>query len=272
MNDIVETSLLPLIGAVSTDVSRSGLTFSDTVSLIDGSGFPNPFTHASPNGVISFWLRLSALPSGGNHYTILSVQAVFGVVFYLRFAIDASGFWSATFTAADGTTTATFTQTSNAFPADGTYHHVIMNWDTQAGTIQTAIDRTLVTTSRVGSTGFDVGIQAFSNTQAWAIAGQYQGGNKLVGDLAELWFIIDQSLDLSVSSNLDKFETGGSSIDLGPTGAIPLGIDPFMFFSQRPQGYEAITFLADRTGKIGMSGSGPIPPATSPTVALGPYP
>ncbi len=236
----------------------------------------------SPTGMLSLWLRLSALPSAGTRYQLFC--AINGPSLRLiDISLDENGRVQATFTAFDGTTTATFSQTTGGVPADGTYHHLIFTYNTQVGTAQVVIDRSLVTVTKTGSSGFDVGISMTDGNGSafntlWGSLSENTGtsGLSVIGDVAEFWMSLYDTFDLSVSSNIDKFEVGGHPVDLGPTGALPTGNPPFAYHSQQPQTYQSIIFALNRasTGNDNL-GFGVVVISdnpTFPTVAPAPYP
>ncbi len=200
---------------------------------------------------------------------------------------DSNGRLNAIFTAFNGVTTATFTQTTGGIPADGMYHHLMFGWNTQTGVAQAIIDRNVETVTHGGSAGFDVGISmtvghgSALNT-AWASLSSQSTvlavGQSLTGDAAELWVSLYETLDLSVSANVDKFEVGGHPANLGDDGSMPTGTAPFAYHSQQPQTYEAITFNFDRaippgvaTTEHGVTG-GFNNTTGFPTIAPAPYP
>ena len=74
----------------------------------------------------------------------------------------------------------------------------------------------------------------------WAIGANPDGNNKLVGDLAELWFAPGVYIDLSVVANRRKFRTAaGKPAYLGPTGAIPTGTAPLIYMSGATASWES---------------------------------
>lgn len=65
----------------------------------------------------------------------------------------------------------------------------------------------------------------------WGIGGTEVGGNKMLGDLAEVYMAMEY-LDISVEANRRKFiDAAGKPVDLGADGSTPTGTQPIMFFS-----------------------------------------
>jgi hypothetical protein len=237
----------------------------------------------SPTGLLSVWLRVSSLPVSTSLFAALN-----GNTRVIDISLNSTGRVQAIFTAFDTTTTATFSQTTGGLPADGAYHHLIFAWNTQAGTAQVAIDRGLETVTHSGSTGFDVGISlyvghgsAFGTT--WSALSQASSivstvGTSLTGDAAELWVSLYDTLDLSVTANIDKFNADGHPAGVGVDGSAPTGTAPFAYHSQQPQTYEAVTFYLDRAIPLGLDSTGYGVTAFSnattvvATVAPAPYP
>jgi hypothetical protein len=277
---VIEDCLEGLHTALTPATTRSGVTFDGAASqLVFDRQVNNPPRLDTSVGLVSVWLRLSSLPTSLNIF-----YGIYGSggpnVKIIDIGLDSNGRLVAVFTAFNKTTTATYTQTTGGLTADGTWHHLIVGWDTQAGTMQVVNDRTAATVTRSGSAGFDVGVTLSSPLRiSWGALSHIAGvtANALTGDAAELLISLDQTLDLSVTSNLDKFELSGQTVSLGSNGSTPLGINPWMYCSQQPQGYQAITFYINRANDNFVTGDGTQAAPmcnilTNPVPAMSPYP
>jgi hypothetical protein len=93
--------------------------------------------------------------------------------------------------------------------------------------------------------------------------------DNLTGDFANVWLGPGQIIDFSVTANRRKFITSANKpVDLGPTGALPTGTAPAMFFTGDATQYSTNagsggsfqliqTLFTDVTG-TGRNGAGPI--------------
>jgi hypothetical protein len=197
-------------------------------------------------GLISFWFRID----GGDSNTFTIMQS-FGAVFRVSraalgtFQVEANSAVPALIL--DISTVAAYTSSA-------TWKHFLSSWD-----LNTAGARHIYV-----SDVSDLAVSAFTNatidyahaTPNWSIGASLTPGNFYNGCLADFFFHTSY-LDLSVTANRRKFISDkGRPIDLGPTGALPLGVQPLVYQSVRP-GDPVTAFATNRGtgGNFAISGS-----------------
>ena len=138
---------------------------------------------------------------------------------------------------------------------DGLWHHIAWNIDISSGpTIQLYVDG--VDDKAAGGTESTGTIVANCANIGIGID-QRTSGEILKGDIADLWVQFGENLDLSTSSNLEKFRSSnGEPVDLGSTGQTPTGTTPEMFF-HLDDGETANNFMtnAGSGGTITLAGT-----------------
>ena len=111
---------------------------------------------------------------------------------------------------------------------DGLWHHVAWNINLASGpTVQIYIDGVdAKDPASSASTGNFVG-----NSPNIGVGIDQRNSNEILnGDMADLWILLGENIDLSVPANLAKFiTTDGQAVDLGSTGTNPNGSTPTIF-------------------------------------------
>jgi hypothetical protein len=79
---------------------------------------------------------------------------------------------------------------------------------------------------------------------SWFFGAGHANGDLLTADIAECFLDFNETLDLSVAGNIEKFIRGGKPINLGLTGEKPLGSSPLIYF-RRAVGDAASTFATN---------------------------
>ncbi len=81
--------------------------------------------------------------------------------------------------------------------------------------------------SFAGSTKFDM---AGADLTQWGVGITGGGVNPWLGDMGHLWLSVNQTLDLSVQANREKFALGGAPVNLGGNGQLPTGVAPEWYY------------------------------------------
>jgi len=240
--------------------TRGGITLSGSNYFSGEELFFRPNYPTTGLGSASFWLRLNTLP--GSLITIVSAFTISTGIFSIT--LDSTGHFHFHFGTNDALSSLSFVQTNNPLLADGRYHNILVSWNTQSVSLQLVIDRIVASTTSSGAGGFDVDFGDFTYNVFWQWFGGY------TGDAAEFWLLLATQLDVTNSSTQDKFEMGGSTVNLGSDGSLPTGLPPTWYLSQSPQTYGAVNFFRDRA-----HGSADLYPASGQldiTIAPAPYP
>lgn len=143
---------------------------------------------------------------------------------------------------------------------DGFYHNLIVSWDTNhtAGSriVQVAYDGTLQTT-----TTFDGGSAAFAvdwTSAGFDVAiGHAIGAGSPPSFIGEVYVTIGERLDLSDSTNIDKFISGGLPVNLGSNGSTPTGNQPAIYMTGGPVAFSANNGSGGAFADLGLSSNLP---------------
>ncbi len=179
---------------------------------------------AGAQGLASFWFRHSGAWATGR--TIMEARVGSGAV--LSIVTASTGRFSFRLNQ-DGTGTDLFTPPTNTFVADQ-WQHILWAWDYAVGRFQMYLNGVALNTagySFAGSTKFDM---AGANLTQWAVGATTASANRWVGDMGHLWVSVNQTLDLSVQANREKFALGGAPVNLGPNGQLPTGVAPEWYY------------------------------------------
>lgn len=121
-----------------------------------------------------------------------------------------------------------------AFSATGVsasaWSHILISVDlTMSLTSAIAIDDVVKTVSISTQTNTSIG---FANIADIYLGHDNSGGNaNYAGDMAEMFLIVDQALNLNTESNRRKFITGtGRPASLSSDGSRPFGVQPELYF------------------------------------------
>lgn len=119
-------------------------------------------------------------------------------------------------------------QSVNSYTSSSTWHHVIFTWDLSAGLGQLYVDGV----NDRSATGLTLTNDNIDYTRTdYAVGANTDTSRKLDASIADLYVNLVQTIDVSVSANLKKFRSAlGKPVDLGPTGNLPTGTSPIIFF------------------------------------------
>lgn len=121
-------------------------------------------------------------------------------------------------------------QSNSAYTADATWHHVLWAFDVATGVTQLYIDD--ADDEAAGATANNDTLDFTKG--AHVIGGEPDGTDLINASIAEFWMDFGETLDISVEANRRKFRNAnGKPVNLGPTGEVPLGAQPLVYFSSR---------------------------------------
>jgi hypothetical protein len=125
--------------------------------------------------------------------------------------------------------TVILTVSSNTAITDTAWHHVAWSFD-----LANTLNRQLYLdgVSDLAVTTYTNDTLDIDSPTNWAVGADPAAGNKLSSDLADVWIVFGTYIDLSQTSNLQKFRTlSGYPADLGAFGETPTGTIPLVFLS-----------------------------------------
>lgn len=190
----------------------------DGADYYAGTGLLLP---AGTKGLCSFWFR-------NNEATWNAGKVVFEarVSSTVTMSIQTASLGRFTFRLnQDGTGSDTFVNASGVF-AVGAWAHVLWAWDYAAQRFQVYANGVPLTTtaySFTGSTKFD---QAGSGINQFSIGATTAGAGFFIGDIGHFYLNLNETLDLSVQANREKFALAGQPVGLGSRGSLPTGNIP----------------------------------------------
>lgn len=194
-------------------------------------------------GTISFWFRLDG--GDGDFVTIVTnATAVGGPT--SRWRVRRENNNRITVVGLNAAATEILRLTTNtAYTASATWRHFLASWDLAAAAGHLYV--TDVSDLAAGPTLTDDSVDY--TVADWAIGGQANGGTKVNGALANVFFV-PSFFDLSVTANRRKFIlANGKPANLGPTGAYPTGTAPLVYQSLKHG--EAVANFATNRGTGG---------------------
>jgi hypothetical protein len=170
-------------------------------------------------GTCSFWVWMKGGNSAGQTICFNSVSGA------NRLAITRTSGNNINLFARDsaGATVLNMSTTGVSFTtSDTAYRHVILSWDLNAGTGKIYVDGVDRTT---GGPGAGNAVDYTGND--FFIGHNGSGGAILNAWLAEFYLDLATAVDITSSTELEKFRSsGGSPVDLGTTGTNPTGLQP----------------------------------------------
>jgi len=174
-------------------------------------------------GTISFWFRRGAT---ADTYMLTSAETT-----VLRFA---AMFQSSKVTVYGRNAAASDIlnlRTVNTFGISPIWHHAIASWNLATGAGYLYIDN--VSDLEASPTLTDDTLDLAYSTGEWAIGANTNGGQKMTGDLADLWFHTTY-IDLSIAANRAKFIDQNTlrPVPLGAKGELPTGSQPLLYLGR----------------------------------------
>ena len=229
----------PIIGAVLFDGTNDYLTRGG-----DWTGSSDTKTF-----IVSFWLKIEG--GGGTTRRILDDTTSFNLV-----EIDSSDKIRIKL---QNVITGTILdiKSTTSFTADGLWHHFMSSGDMAAGTAYLYRDGVEDKTTTTAPVNFSAD---WTRTEH-SVGATTVGGSLLNVDMAEFYFNIATSLDLSVSTNRDKFYNAGRPVSLGADGSTPTGSQPLVYLKHVP-GAAATDFGTNLGSGGGMTITGTLTEVT----------
>lgn len=105
----------------------------------------------------------------------------------------------------------------------GQWYHMFVEW--AGGTIKVWINGLLM-----GTRAYTTLTMNGENLTQMGIGAQTTGSQYWLGSLAHVWISVTQRLDLSVSTNREKFALAGVPVNLGANGQLPTGTAPEWYY------------------------------------------
>jgi len=178
---------------------------------------------ASKTGILSLWIEPDALNAqladsvdndDGWHPLQLSLNSAGNIAFDLNYVGGVAVSWD---------------QGSNALSAAGGWYHILIAWDTAAGT---AGSQCYINDVAITLTSHTVANQnvAWDRGDNYSVGATTSGAVKFNGGKAEFYLAPGQLLDFAVENNRRKFRTAdGKPANLGATGSNPTGTAPLAY-------------------------------------------
>lgn len=192
-------------------------------------------------GMISTWYKNTRTGAGGEEFIINANSPSADTLIFTKLANN-----KLRFTLNDSTDTNILRVESNrTINESDDWVHVLISWDLNTATSRAEIYIVDVDESNIitGPTDADAD---FSNVTSWDVGSFSDGsGFKLKSCLAQVYFIDDETLDLSVTANRRLFINADlTPVDLGPDGSNPTGNIPIIYLDKAPVNFH----LNDGTG------------------------
>lgn len=200
-------------------------------------------------GLVSFWVRFQ----GGNA-ALQRIYDASGTVHNIqRSADDTFRFFFGSGVRISASSTGTYVVASG-------WVHVLAAWD-----LATPVFRLFINNAddeAGGST--ESGAADIDYTLAQHTIGASDGGGASIlnADLADFYFNMAETLDISTAANRARFISGGKPVDLGADGALPTGTAPIIFLRRVP-GASADSFLTNKGTGGGFTVTGALTASTT---------
>lgn len=121
------------------------------------------------------------------------------------------------------TDTISFQAASGVPFAIGTWYHLLVSWG--GGTV-----RVYVNGGAMGTIAYSTIDMNGQNISRVGIGARANGANFWKGDLAHEYITVNQTLDLTVTANREKFALAGDPVDVGSDGSTPTGTAPEWYY------------------------------------------
>lgn len=206
---------------------------------------------SSKTGIVSYWIKVDTITN--DCYVLQGYLNGVNQFDVIVSDYTATGAFQAFLTTRDTTGILVEVFSSTTFGV-GAWHHVLIAWDTATATVEMYLDGLSVKSS-VTTANRVVGYSGFTNWWSGADRGGL-GGSFVDGGVAELYFAPGQFLDITNSTNRDKFRSAaGKPVDLGATGSLPTGSAP-LFYQHLSDGEAPANFATNRSGAGNFTISG----------------
>lgn len=121
------------------------------------------------------------------------------------------------------TDTITFQAASGVPFAIGTWYHLLVSWG--SGTV-----RVYVNGGSMGTIAYSTLDMNGQNISRVGIGARANGVSLWKGDIGHEYIAVNQTLDLTVTANREKFALAGEPVDLGADGSTPTGTAPEWYY------------------------------------------
>lgn len=204
-------------------------------------------------GTVSVWVRIDG-GDGSARNLLVALTAVGGATQRTRVHLNTTNNFRVAAQNAAATTVLDISS-AGTYTAGPVWRHFLASWDLATGSKHIYINDHRDNFTDTTSTD-----DTIDYTHAdWAVGGTAAGTLLFSGCIAELFFATAY-IDLSVVANRRKFiSSGGKPVNLGPTGALPLGVQPPLY---APDGNPSINLGSG--GNFTMVGA-PDTASTSPS-------
>tara|TARA_R110000772_G_scaffold4094_6_gene14475 strand:+ start:120 stop:1286 length:1167 start_codon:yes stop_codon:yes gene_type:complete len=203
--------------------TANGVTFDGSADYLSRAALTGAVD--SKSGLLSFWIKIGALP-GTTDYLFHGKDAADGNGVFGAY-IDSSGIITILGYAPGGVTAALVMVTDTAITADGNWHQITAGWDTATATKWIYVDDVEAQNTGLGGTSDNL---LDWTHDAWSIASLTTGGNYFDGSLGE-FYLTNETLPDSETTRRKFLSSGGSRVDLGTDGSTPTGTQPLIYES-----------------------------------------
>lgn len=220
----------------------SGSAFSYFATNLDGTdvlsrGAALTGLSNGKTGLTSYWIKTSHVASAG----LIANNS-------LNFHVSIRGDGTPQVRGSNSSGTGILDLQCNTAITDGNWHHIAASWDLGNAKAQLFVDGANV--SIVFTDTNDVINYVDASTPNFFVS---SGGalGSLTGCLSEVWFNTE-FLDLTVSSNLQKFRSsGGKPVNLGANGNVPTTNQPLIYL---PNSFASFQTNVGSGGNFSLSG------------------
>ncbi|WP_456388098.1 hypothetical protein [Profundibacter sp.] len=228
-------ALYPMRGlAVKPQFGTQGVALPAAPFVARGAAFDGSTNYASntisipagSQGLMSFWFR-----NRDSAWNALSGRRLcqFRVGSGTRLEVNTAGAGRLQFRLnQNGAGSDVFTVPTNTFTLNQ-WTHIAWAWDFAQTRFQLYVDGVVLNTSNYsfGTDGFQMAGNDFTRI---GIASDVSSNKRWLGDIGHFWLETNDTLDLSVSANLERFISGGAPVDLGQLGEVPTGNVPQYYY------------------------------------------
>lgn len=207
--DVTVTVPAPAFTARSAQFDGSTRYSSTSVSVAAGQ-----------NGLISCWFRNEAA-SWASGPRLLHARV--GSSTRLEVNAGSAGQMQVQLHADGASNIKTFRTAGAVNFAINTWYHLLIGW-TGTNTFQIYVNGSEITSGAIGSmtmAGSNITQVSFGSALATSM---------WTGDIGHLWCSVNQTLDLSVQANREKFALAGAPVNLGSDGSLPTGTAPEWYY------------------------------------------
>jgi len=212
---------------VSAAYVASAVDFDGSTDFLDRS---SDFTGNSDGklGIVSVWIRIDGGAGTGRHMVRASSNNV-------RVTVRSGDILQVKVENVGGTDILVIESTTTFSPG-ASWIHLLVAWDLNTPEVHLFIDG--VDDEAGGATETDDTIN-YTNSD-WGVGASASGASLFNGCISELYFNMDEFLDITIASNRDKFRDSATSkpVDLGSDGSTPTGTAPILYLNGDSTNFE----------------------------------